>query len=68
MGARVALLWRHSANAKCQRVHACTRSVPGLRKQRDDEKLTRVAAVLINRLNKTRKASVVLRNLTQHLH
>jgi len=28
IGARVALLWQHSANAKCQRVHASTRSVP----------------------------------------
>ena len=28
IGARVALLWQHKANAKCQRVHACTRSVP----------------------------------------
>jgi len=28
IGARVALLWQHSANAKCQRVHACTRSMP----------------------------------------
>jgi len=24
-----ALLWQHKVNAKCQRVHACTRSVPG---------------------------------------
>ena len=28
IGARVALLWQHNANAKCQRVHACTRSMP----------------------------------------
>jgi len=28
IGARVALLWQHNANAKCYRVHACTRSVP----------------------------------------
>jgi len=28
IGARVALLWQHSANAKCQRVRACTRSMP----------------------------------------
>ena len=25
--ARVALLWQHNANAKCQRVRACTRSM-----------------------------------------
>ena len=25
IGARVALVWQHNANAKCQRVHACTR-------------------------------------------
>jgi len=30
IGARVALLWQHNANAKCQRVHACTRSMPNL--------------------------------------
>jgi len=28
IGARIALLWQHNANAKCQRVHACTRSMP----------------------------------------
>ena len=28
IGARVALLWQHNANAKCQRVPACTRSMP----------------------------------------
>jgi len=28
IGARVALLWQHNANAKCLRVHACTRSMP----------------------------------------
>jgi len=28
IGARVALLWQHNANAKCQRVHASTRSMP----------------------------------------
>jgi len=29
IGARVALLWQHNANAKCYRVpaHACTRSM-----------------------------------------
>jgi len=26
--ARAALLWQHNANAKCQREHACTRSMP----------------------------------------
>ena len=30
IGARVALLWQHNANAKCQRVHACTRSMHSL--------------------------------------
>jgi len=29
IGARVALLRQHNANAKCQRVHACTRYMPG---------------------------------------
>jgi len=28
IGARIALLWQHNANAKCQRAHACTRSMP----------------------------------------
>ena len=28
IGARVELLWKHNANAKCQRVHTCTRSLP----------------------------------------
>jgi len=27
--AQVALLWQHNANAKCYRVRACTRSMPG---------------------------------------
>ena len=30
IGARVALLWQHNANAKCERVHACTRSMPSI--------------------------------------
>jgi len=29
IGARVALLWQHNSNTKCQRVSACTRSMPG---------------------------------------
>jgi len=29
-GARVSLLWQNTAKQKCQRVHACTRSMPGL--------------------------------------
>ena len=29
IGARVALLWQHTANAKCWQVHACTRSMSG---------------------------------------
>ena len=28
IGARVALLWQHNANAKCYRVRACTLSMP----------------------------------------
>jgi len=28
IGAQVALLFQHNANAKCQRVYACTRSMP----------------------------------------
>jgi len=28
IGARVALLWQHNANAKYQRVHGCTHSMP----------------------------------------
>ena len=28
IGARVALLWQHNANAKCKRLHACTHSMP----------------------------------------
>ena len=31
IGARVALLWQHNTNAKCWRVHACTRSVSIIR-------------------------------------
>jgi len=27
ISARVALLWQHNVNAKCQRVHACTCSL-----------------------------------------
>jgi len=30
ISARIVLLWQHSANVKCQRVHACTRCMPGL--------------------------------------
>ena len=30
IGARVALLWHHNANAKCYRLYACTRSMPSL--------------------------------------
>jgi len=30
IGARVALLWQHNANAKCQRVRACTRFMLGI--------------------------------------
>jgi len=28
--AQFALLWQHNANAKCQRVQACTHSMPSL--------------------------------------
>jgi len=34
IGVRVALLRQHNANAQCQRVRACTRSVPSLTRHR----------------------------------